>query len=595
MYVGEYAVTQDYGVNGHLSAALGEAVFMLGMENNSDVCIMNSYAPIFVNENNYNWRPDMIRFNSYTSYGTPSYYVQQLFPNNVGKQNVKWTETGNSLLETGTLGLSTWSTSATFDNVKVTDGEGQVIFSDDFSSQKAEWASQGGTWTTSGGVLRQTNTSMQGQLYVCNISHGARYTYEVEATKNSGAEGFLIAFNYNDGQNYCWWNLGGWGNTKHAVEVCTGGTKTTVASVNGALVTGHTYRIKVVVDGGHVQCFLDDVLMHDFTLSSSRNVYVSSNIDDEAGILYVKLVNPSAKSQEVTLNLLHASATGGSAVVLTSENGTDENNLENPNNVVPREQALDVQGNQFTYTVPAYSVNILRLNVEDVELVAEEQPELPDPLLQYSFEAGQPADDGGTYAGQLCGGASIVSMNDGNKVLYTGDAGEEGYLDLGADMARQALAGLDGDYTLSIDMAFPGTGNLASYCWAYGFARGEEQYVGLVNSPNNVNWYYTIKDEGSTDVHYAGGFSYGKWHNVTYVQSGSMGNLYVDGRLAGTQVVAQRPADIAAQLTEAYIGRSPFTADALMEFLEEVQLSARYGRIARGNGGRHAGGLAMGA
>lgn len=32
IYVGEYAVTQDYGINGHLNAALGEAVFIQGME-----------------------------------------------------------------------------------------------------------------------------------------------------------------------------------------------------------------------------------------------------------------------------------------------------------------------------------------------------------------------------------------------------------------------------------------------------------------------------------------------------------------------------------------------------------------------------------
>ena len=73
VYVGEYAVTDGFGTNGHLTAALGEAVYMLGMENNSDVCVMNSYAPIFVNENDQKWKPDMIRFNSATAYGTPSY------------------------------------------------------------------------------------------------------------------------------------------------------------------------------------------------------------------------------------------------------------------------------------------------------------------------------------------------------------------------------------------------------------------------------------------------------------------------------------------------------------------------------------------
>ena len=94
IYPGEYAVTQDYGTTGNMNAAMGEAVFMIGMENNADIVRMSSYAPIFVNENSIQWRPDMIRFNSSQSFGTPSYWVQQLFPNHVGnrlvKSNLQW-------------------------------------------------------------------------------------------------------------------------------------------------------------------------------------------------------------------------------------------------------------------------------------------------------------------------------------------------------------------------------------------------------------------------------------------------------------------------------------------------------------------------
>ncbi len=35
IYVGEYAVTQGFGNMGSLDAALGEAVYMMGIENNS--------------------------------------------------------------------------------------------------------------------------------------------------------------------------------------------------------------------------------------------------------------------------------------------------------------------------------------------------------------------------------------------------------------------------------------------------------------------------------------------------------------------------------------------------------------------------------
>ena len=563
VYVGEYAVTQDYGVNGHLNAAIGEAVFMLGMENNSDVCIMNSYAPIFVNENNYNWKPDMIRFNSYTSYGTPSYHVQQLFPNNVGKQNVKWTEENNTQAQSYAIGLSTWSTSATFDNVKVTAADSTVLFSDDFSSVKSEWSANGGTWNTSNGTLSQTNTSMQGDIYVCNLSLEGDYTYEVEATKNSGAEGFLIVFNYVDENNYCWWNLGGWSNTEHGVEMCADGVKSTVASVSGSLETGRTYSIRITVQGTRVRCWLDDVLMHNFVLPVSRKVYVSSTINDEEGMMYLKLVNPGNEAQTVTVNLANASVTGGTVVVLTSASGTDENDLETPDRVSPTESDLSVSGQQFTYEAPAYSVNILRLQVEDVQIQPDEAAELPDPLVQYSFEDGNAADDEGDFPGTLLGDAAVVEMNDGNKALYTGTG--QGSFNLGTDMARQVLAGLDGDYTVSVDLVLSKVGSLDEYCWAYGFSYGTDKYVGLVNTAGNTDWYYTIKGDDATASVYSGsGLSYNVWHTLTYVQSGSTGSLYLDGYLLGEGDVTLYPADFAEEITEACIGCSPFEEDALL-------------------------------
>jgi alpha-L-arabinofuranosidase len=81
IYVGEYATKPGAG-NGNLNAALGEAAFMTGMERNSDLVIMSSYAPLFANPQWLSWNPNLIVFNSATAYGTPSYYNQMLFATN---------------------------------------------------------------------------------------------------------------------------------------------------------------------------------------------------------------------------------------------------------------------------------------------------------------------------------------------------------------------------------------------------------------------------------------------------------------------------------------------------------------------------------
>ena len=67
-----------------LGTAIGEAAWLTGLERNSDVVAMASYAPLLQNVNAYQWSPDLISFDALTSYGSPPYYVQRLFSTNHG-------------------------------------------------------------------------------------------------------------------------------------------------------------------------------------------------------------------------------------------------------------------------------------------------------------------------------------------------------------------------------------------------------------------------------------------------------------------------------------------------------------------------------
>ncbi|EIE26157.1 glycoside hydrolase, partial [Coccomyxa subellipsoidea C-169] len=83
VFASEYAVLQDGGW-GNLQAAVAEAAFMTGLEANSEVVRMASYAPLFVNTNARLWSPDLISPDMCRWYGTPSYIVQQLFSQHLG-------------------------------------------------------------------------------------------------------------------------------------------------------------------------------------------------------------------------------------------------------------------------------------------------------------------------------------------------------------------------------------------------------------------------------------------------------------------------------------------------------------------------------
>ncbi|WP_370962970.1 LamG-like jellyroll fold domain-containing protein [Amycolatopsis sp. cg9] len=85
--VGEYGA-QDGRPTGTLAAAIGEAAFLTGLERNSDVVIGSMYAPVLVHENQSNWPVNLIGLDAGSSYGSPSYWVQQMFSSTLGKQIV---------------------------------------------------------------------------------------------------------------------------------------------------------------------------------------------------------------------------------------------------------------------------------------------------------------------------------------------------------------------------------------------------------------------------------------------------------------------------------------------------------------------------
>jgi len=85
VFVGEWA-TRVGDPTPNMSAALGDAAWMTGMERNSDLVIMSSYAPLFVNVNKgaMQWRTDLIGYDTLNAYGSPAYWAQQMFSSHHG-------------------------------------------------------------------------------------------------------------------------------------------------------------------------------------------------------------------------------------------------------------------------------------------------------------------------------------------------------------------------------------------------------------------------------------------------------------------------------------------------------------------------------
>ncbi|XVV34208.1 alpha-L-arabinofuranosidase C-terminal domain-containing protein [Streptomyces sp. CA-100214] len=360
VFLGEYASQGNAWKN-----ALSEAAFMTGLERNADVVKLASYAPLLANEDYVQWSPDMIWFNNHASWGSANYEVQKLFMNNTGDRVVPSTATGTPDVSgpiTGAVGLSTWATSAAYDDVRVTSQDGRTLLSDDFSGGASRWTHSGaGSWTVQDGAYVQTDTAAENTMVTAGDPGWQNYDLHVRATKKAGKEGFLVAFGVKDTGNYYWWNLGGWNNTQSAVEQAADGGKSTLLSKAGSIETGRAYDIDVKVRGRQVTLYLDGEEWGSFTDDKPAEPFRQVVTEDaRTGDLIVKVVNAQDTAARTAVDLGTAEV-AGKARVTTLAADQDAVNTETTTPVTPVRSTFSGVANEFEYTFPPNSVTFLRI------------------------------------------------------------------------------------------------------------------------------------------------------------------------------------------------------------------------------------------
>ncbi len=88
----------------------------------------------------------------------------------------------------------------------------------------------------------------------------------------------------------------------------------------------------------------------------------SATRDSKTGEIFVKLVNPELTPQPLPIDIKGVASLESKATVITlSANPEDTNSIRRPKNVVPVTTTLDGVKPGFTYTIPPYSVVVLKL------------------------------------------------------------------------------------------------------------------------------------------------------------------------------------------------------------------------------------------
>lgn len=333
---------------------------MTGLVQHSDVVVMASYAPLLAKYGHQQWQPNLIWFDNEKVVLTPSYHAQAMFaqnrPDNVLPIEVEAPKTAPT--QKGMIGVGTWKTQAEYRNIRVTAPNGEVLFESDFADGLAGWQATEGKWSIKDGALRQTSDG-ENLKAIAGDPNWTDYTLTLEARKLGGEEGFLILFHSTSLDATMWWNLGGWTNTEHAIQ----NADVPERRVRGKIEKDRWYQIRLELAGPSIKAFLDDKLIEEATVEAAPVIFAAAGRDDSTGEIILQLVNPHDEPREASIQLagLSSQAVRGRIFTMQDSDSAAENSREAPDRVAPREAEFPTTQAKFNHTVPANSVQILRL------------------------------------------------------------------------------------------------------------------------------------------------------------------------------------------------------------------------------------------
>lgn len=362
VYVGEYAVNQQVG-GGNLLGALAEAAFLSGMERNSDLVKMASYAPLLENVNDRVWPTNLIWFDSHRVMGRSSYHVQKMYAENRPDYNTatEFEQPRSGVQVSGRIGLGGWNTDNEYRELKVTLPDGRVIEAD----MERGWTPKGGTWSAADGTLSQEGPGVMRWSIWDSPEEFSDCSISVKARKKSGDEGFILYFGMQGETGYVL-NIGGWGNQTTAFQRMVGADMPQIPNnIAQQVETGRWYDIRIDIHGDSFTYSLDGKRMLEARIEQGRQ-YVVSGYDETTGEAVIKFVNATEKPFTAGIELAGAESVGrtGKAIVLTSGDPSDENSLDNPGKVVPEERVYKGFSDRFTYTFDPWSFTVLRIKVQ---------------------------------------------------------------------------------------------------------------------------------------------------------------------------------------------------------------------------------------
>jgi len=135
----------------------------------------------------------------------------------------------------------------------------------------------GGRWSIDDGQVVQAGMGTNQRLTFGDPSW-TDYQFTFEAIKTGGAEGFLVLFRIASADEFYWYNLGGWNNSRHQLEKGVEGERWGAVgpAVEERIEVGKWYKIRVRCEGNHIEIWLDGERVLDYT--DERSPHLSGQV-----------------------------------------------------------------------------------------------------------------------------------------------------------------------------------------------------------------------------------------------------------------------------------------------------------------------------
>lgn len=369
IYIGEYAVISEANLN----SALAEAAFLTGVERNSDLVKMASYAPLIQNNNRKDWPTNLIWVDNDGVMGRASYYVQQMFAGNRPDYNVEViTSDPIPVLTTGGVGFSTPYIDETVRDITIKDEKGNILTQNvqpsllnkiELKSQR-RWVplvlnmlpdvnlKEGGSVEFEARIVekdfparrpdQQPRKTLQGPAFIFGANDSVTDYFSVNIPQIAGDRKIITMNRSNNGDINIDRNPGG-------------------ESLN--MDKDKWYKIKIDFDKNNiVTVYIDGDKVFRQIASAPSGHYAVAGYDEATGETVIKVVNSTDEiySPQITLNAVSV-VPEGKIITISSSDRKDENSKEEPFKIVPETTEFSEFNKEFTYNFVPNSFTIMRV------------------------------------------------------------------------------------------------------------------------------------------------------------------------------------------------------------------------------------------